>query len=201
MVSRLFPIANNMYYSSDYTNYKSQTTLYKSIKQNRYNKHKISNFTLDSSSNCIVASDSYTNLLNITKGKYKCTNLHTSKKYNESTIGNILNVDMSNIVALKELNWDVSNNILNDGSNNMMIFPPPKQLYKNNWNTNAYPGFILDPSNELLLNDCRLNQRYKIYSLNKLGTLTDLSSNLYDRFENTKKINGIHYPNKVNLTN
>ena len=36
MVSRLFPTSNKTYYSSDYTDYKRQKTIYNSVKNNAF---------------------------------------------------------------------------------------------------------------------------------------------------------------------
>lgn len=205
MVSRLFPIANGIYYSSDYTDYKKQTTIYNSVKNNKtfQNKNYESNYTLSklvNNNSCVVASNSYKNLLDITKGRNHCNSHKISNNFNDSTIGSLLDVDMSNVAALKDLSWNTTSLTLEDGSLNVMQFPPPSQLSTDLWNTNGYPGYLLDPSFQLTWYNCndKVNE-YEITSINNYGSLTDLSSNLYSRFDNTKKLNGITYPSKVSL--
>ena len=206
MVSRLFPTSNKIYLSSDYTDYKRQTTVYNSVKTNKLyqNKNYESNFiltklTIDNSS-CVVASNSYKNLLDINKGYNLCNPCNISNNFTDSTIGSLLNVDMSNVAGLRDLSWNSSTLKLESGSLNIMQFPPPSQQSTDLWNTNSYPGFILDPSFQLTWDKCNDNiNNYDITSIKNLGSLIDLSSNLYYGFNNTKKLNGFKYPSKINL--
>lgn len=206
MVSRLFPTSNKTYYSSDYTDYKRQKTIYNSVKNNKLyqNKKYESNFlltklTIDNSS-CVFATNSYKNLLDINKGYNHCNPYNHSNNFTDSTIGSLLNVDMSNVAGLRDLSWNSTSLKLEDGSLNIMQFPPPSQQSTNLWNTNSYPGFILDPSFQLTWDKCNDNiNNYNIPSIKNRGYLTDLSSNLYYRFNNTKKLNSFKYPSKVKL--
>lgn len=218
MASRCFPILNrDIEYSGDYTRSKRQSTIYKSfrnsIKSNdthdlnkiqKYDNNYIIKRTdidlLNGNKGCLVSANSHSALLDITKGKYYVNPILTgasAAKY-ESWTGVFILSDVSGIDSIKDLSWNGTSVL--EGSNNIMQFPPPSQKETEEWNNNAYPGFIIDPKNQIFWNQCYDNDTQLIAPIANTGKLDYKWTNAYWKAVSGQPLHGLSFPQKICIT-
>lgn len=208
MASRCFPILNrDIDYSGDYTRAKKQSTVYKSfrnsinnkdalIKLQKYDNNYIINNVEDLSAGCIIFANSHTALLDITKGKYYTNPLLTGAsalKY-ESWTGVFILSDVSGIASINDLSWNGTTVL--EGSNNIMQFPPPSQKSTDEWNNNAYPGFVIDPDNKIFWQQCFANNNKVIAPIANTGKTDYKWTNAYWKAVSGQPLYGMSFPTK-----
>ena len=173
--NRCFNTSNNtLQNASDYSIALKQKTIYSSVAQNMSlggtaNPQKTNGFlynnnfgvvplTSSASAGCLINSQSYDLLLNVTKGQslYNADNgLPTNNQTlalntNELWAGNLFSMNYS----AKNVNVVVDTSY-NGGNTNEIIFPQPISAHNADLSFNtSYPGVIVDPSYLLFYNPC-----------------------------------------------
>jgi hypothetical protein len=217
MASRCFPILNrDIEYSGDYTRSKRQSTVYKSLRnsiqnfedlkktQKYENNYVIARTDIDimcGNRGQIVSAISHSALLDVTKGKYYTNPLLTgasAAKY-ESWSGVFILSDVSGIASIQDLSWNV--NTIEKDNYNVLQFPPPSQPDTKDWNTYAYPGFIIDPSNKIFWQSCSDNDTKLIAPIFNTGKVDYKWTNSYWKAVSGQPLHGMSFPEKINLFN
>lgn len=218
MASRCFPTLNrDIDYSGEYTRAKKQSTIYKSLRS-----AILSNDTLDKTQkyetkykickDCellcgnkgqVVSANSHEALLDITKGKYYTNPLligASAAKY-ESWAGGFILSDVSGIASIQDLSWNTTNTTLVKGlNNNTFQFPPLSQPDTKDWNTHAYPGFIIDPNNTIFWQSCNENKTKLIAPISNTGKIDYKWTNGYWKAVSGQPLQGMSFPQRVILT-
>lgn len=192
--------------ASDLTQSKRQRTIYNNLTENtlsvygpnpiknngsRYNNNfVVKGGGIGSSDACLVSAKSYDLLLDLTKGKRFANPVldGASATTNELWIGNVLELDYSgnNIIPVRSI--DIStNNTIQDGDDNAIIFPSPC-LDDCSWNSTAYPGFTIDPSQQMFYYSC------DVPYIKSVCDVSFRNTNYYWKAVNAQPLNGMNYP-------
>lgn len=208
MASRCFPILNrDIEYSGDYTRSKKQSTIYKSLRNsiadnlNKIRKYE-NNYVISDTSGLLISANSHEALLDITKGKYYSNPLLTgasAAKY-ESWTGVFILSDLSGIASIQDLSWNTTDKTIKKGDYNIFQFPPPSQPDTKDWNTHAYPGFIIDPSNKILWQSCNENHTKLIAPITNTAKLDYKWTNGYWKAVSGQPLHGMSFPEKIHLS-
>ena len=199
--------------SSDLTSSRRQTTMYKEIAKNStsvagpdpvkksgstYNDNFIVKGT--AADPCLAAAKNYELLLDITKGKRFANPLldgASAAKY-EMWVGNVLeaNYHENGVVPIRGLDASAGGTI-EDASNNAIIFPSPC-IDDCCWNNTAYPGYTIDPSQNLFYAVCDDSDKLAPY----IRTVCDVSfrnTNYYWKAASAQPLSGMKYPAPLKL--
>lgn len=217
MASRCFPILNrDIEYSGDYTRSKKQSTIYKSLRnaitsnddlkktqkyENNYNIYKSFDL-LCGNKGYIISASSHEALLDITKGKYYTNPLLTgasAAKY-ESWTGVFILSDVSGVASIQDLTWNSTVKTIEKGAVNTFEFPPPSQPDTKDWNTHAYPGFIIDPGNKIFWQSCNKNDTKLIAPITNTAKLDYKWTNGYWKAVSGQPLHGMNFPEKIHLS-
>ena len=162
--------------ASDYSTARKQKTLYSAVAQNmnvlgNANPQKTNGFlynnnfgvvplSANNNAGCLINSQSYELLLNVTKGQslYNAANDNITWFYsvksplnsNEAWAGNLflMNYSTNGITTVVDTSY-------NAGNKNKIIYPQTISAYDADLSFNtAYPGVIVDPSYQLFYNSC-----------------------------------------------
>jgi len=211
--------------SSDYITSKKQRSIYKTLQSDSINyggnptkkngsKYN-DNFYVSSTSNknnpCVdgsnvlLACKSYELLLDITKGKkYNNPLMNNSAVKFSMWAGNVTQVSYTDDqIPVVELKWNTDADMIVNGSNNRILFPSPC-IDDCNWNSSAYPGFVIDPSNQIFYDNCSSddiedNLNKPPSWLKNTGSLSFKHTNYYWKGANAQPLHGISYPGKINM--
>jgi hypothetical protein len=212
--NRCFNTSNNtIQTASDYSIALKQKTLYSNVAQNMnlvgnanplkkdgiyYNNNfGVVPLTSNTSAGCLINSQSYDLLLNVTKGQslYNAANdningfasVDTPLNSNEAWAGNLFSINYStngiNVVV------DTS---YNAGNKNKIIYPQTISAYDADLSFNtSYPGVIVDPSYLLFYDPCLINPWLPLVDVGFNNT------NYYQAAVKNNPFSNFSYPQKV----
>ena len=191
--------------ASDLTQSKRQLTIYNNLADNtvsasgpdpiknngsRYNNNFIvKGGGTGSNDACLVSAKSYDLLLDITKGKRFANPVldGASANTNELWVGNVLEIDYSanSIIPVRAI--EPSNNTIINGTDNEILFPSPC-LEDCSWNSTGYPGFTIDPSQQMFYPSC------DVPYIKSVSDVSFRNTNYYWKAVNAQPLNGMIYP-------
>ena len=200
--------------ASDLTQSKRQTTIYKDLANNTISaagpdpiKNNGStyndNFIVkggNTDNACLVAAKNYDLLLDLTKGKRFANpvlNGASAAKY-EMWAGNVLEANYNtnssgvSVIPVRGMIPLGTDGDVQDGSDNTIMFPSPC-VNDCSWNASTYPGYTVDPNQNLFYASCDDSNKVVPY----IRTVCDISfrnTNYYWSAAAAQPLNGISYP-------